>query len=89
MQDEERRLLIYRNVVADRSVSLTKVILVIGIFAGLLITVVAGWNVQRDNARRSSAERALRDSEDKYRGLAQGVQDYAILMLGPRGEVRS
>jgi diguanylate cyclase (GGDEF)-like protein/PAS domain S-box-containing protein len=89
MQDEERRLLIYRNVVADRSVTETKVILVLGIVVGLLITVAAGWNVQHDNARRGTAERALRDSEDKYRGLAQGVQDYAILMLGPRGEVRS
>jgi CHASE3 domain sensor protein len=89
IQNEEQQLLLARNAVADWSVSETKVILVVGIFAGLLITIAAGWNVLLDNTRRGAAERALRDSEDKYRGLAQGVQDYAILMLGPRGEVRS
>ena len=89
MRDNEQQLLANRDVAALRSAGLTKAILVLGTFLGLLITAVAGWNVQRDNARRGRAEAALRDSEDKYRGLVQGVQDYAILMLGPEGEIKS
>ena len=43
----------------------------------------------RDNARRTMAEMALLESERKYRLLIDGVKDYAILMLGPLGEIRS
>jgi diguanylate cyclase (GGDEF)-like protein/PAS domain S-box-containing protein len=89
MQNEEQRLLAQRDTAMSRSVSLTKTIMVLSIFLGLLITAAAGWNVQRDNVRRAIAEAALRDSDDKYRGLVQGVQDYAIVMLGPQGEIRS
>jgi PAS domain S-box-containing protein len=35
------------------------------------------------------AERSLRDSELKYRMLLDGIQDYAIFMLGPQGLVVS
>ena len=55
----------------------------------MLITVAAGWSVQRDNSRRETAEEALRESERKYRMLVDEVKDYAILMLGPQGEIRS
>jgi diguanylate cyclase (GGDEF)-like protein/PAS domain S-box-containing protein len=89
MQNEEQQLLKQRDVAMSSTVSRTKTILVLSICLGLLITAAAGWNVQRDNVRRGLAERALRDSEDKYRGLVQGVQDYAIVMLGPRGEIQS
>jgi len=89
MQAEEQQLLTRRDMAMRRSVSRTKTILVVSIFLGLLITAAAGWNVQRDNVRRGIAEAALRDSEDKYRGLVQGVQDYAIVMLGPRGDIQS
>ncbi|MDQ2964219.1 MAG: hypothetical protein M3R31_13870 [Pseudomonadota bacterium] len=34
------------------------------------------------------AEAALRDSEEKYRMLMDGVQDHAIFMLDPRGRAR-
>jgi diguanylate cyclase (GGDEF)-like protein/PAS domain S-box-containing protein len=89
MRDDEQQLLANRDVAARRSVGLTKAILILGIFLGLVITAAAGWNVQRDNVRRGRAEAALRDSEDKYRGLVQGVRDYAIVMLGPQGEIQS
>jgi PAS domain S-box-containing protein len=89
MQDEERRLLTIRDADAKRSLIQTRVILVAGIFLGLMITGAAGWSVQRDSSRRELAEEALRSSEEKYRRLIQGVQDYAILMLGPGGEITS
>ena len=89
MRDEEQRLLVLRNADAERSTSRTKTILILGTVLGLLITVAAGWSVQRDSSRREIAEEALRESERKYRMLVQGVKGYAILMLGPRGEIRS
>ncbi len=89
MQDEEERLLVLRDADAKRRLTQTKIALLGGIFLGLLITLVAGWNVQRDGAKRGLAEQELRASEEKYRRLIQGVKDYAILMLGPLGEIRS
>jgi PAS domain S-box-containing protein len=89
MQQEEERLLIIRVADAKRRLSESRLALIIGIVLGLLITAFAGWTVQRDSSRLEKAEQALRASEDKYRRLVQGVQDYAILMLGPLGEIRS
>ena len=89
MQDEERRLLVLRDADVKQSVGRTKITLIFAIALGLLITVAAGWSVQRDNARREKAELGLQESERKYRMLIDGVRDYAILMLGPLGEIRS
>ncbi len=89
MQAEEERLLVLREVDANRRLAQSKMVLILGTTLGLLITVLAGWNVERDSFRRGLAEHAHRESEDKYRRLVQGVQDYAILMLGPLGEIRS
>jgi PAS domain S-box-containing protein len=89
MQDEEQRLLVLRDAGAQRSLNQTKFVLVVGTLLGVLIAAAAGWTVQRDNFRRELAEVAFRDSEEKYSRLIQGIQDYAILMLGPQGEIRS
>jgi PAS domain S-box-containing protein len=40
-------------------------------------------------AEREAAERRLRESEEKFRLLVEGVRDYAIFMLDPRGYVVS
>nr|HEV7954156.1 PAS domain S-box protein [Candidatus Acidoferrales bacterium] len=89
MQAEEERLLVLREADANRRLAQSKIILILGTTLGLLITILAGWNVERDSFKRGLAEIAYRESEDKYRRLVQGVQDYAILMLGPLGEIRS
>ena len=89
MQDEEHRLLLVRNAETQQSTNRTEFILILGTVLGLLITVAAGWAVQRDSSRREIAERALRESERKYRMLIQGIKDYAIYMLSPAGEIRS
>jgi len=65
MQDEERRLLVLRTADAKRSTDWIKITLILGTVLGLLITIGAGWIVQRDNARRETAEEALRESERK------------------------
>jgi PAS domain S-box-containing protein len=89
LRGEEERLLGLRRAVSAAKVRDTKLILIAGTLIGLLITATAGWAVSRDSVRRGLAERALLESERKYRALIEGVKDYAILMLGPLGEIRS
>jgi PAS domain S-box-containing protein len=89
MKDEEQRLLVIRIADSERRLGQTRSILILGTVMGLVITLAAGWSVQRDSSRRGFAESALRESEEKYRRLIESVQDYAILMLGPSGEIRS
>ena len=89
MEGEEQRLLVLRNVETERNRSRTKIILILGSVLGLLITVAAGWRFQQENSRREVAEDTLRESERKYRLLIDGVKEYAIMMLGPLGEIRS
>ncbi|MDB5440203.1 MAG: domain S-box protein [Caulobacteraceae bacterium] len=45
--------------------------------------------VTRDLTERRSHQTALRDSEEQFRRLVQGVTDYAIYMLDPSGRVSS
>ena len=89
MQSEELRLLVLRTAKTKRLLSQTGPLLLFATALSLLIAAGAGLSVHRDSSRRALAEGALQESERKYRTLIQGVREYAILMLGPRGEIRS
>jgi PAS domain S-box-containing protein len=67
----------------------SRLLLVAEVILGLSIAAAAGFFARRDRLARAMAERSLRDSEAKYRMLLDGIQDYAIFMLGPQGLVVS
>ena len=89
LQGNELRLLALRDADAARRLGHTKIFLFLGTALGLLIATAAGWSAQRDSIRRALAAGVLRNSEEKYRLLLDGVHDYAIFMLDPRGRVIS
>jgi PAS domain S-box-containing protein len=87
MQDEELRLLLLREADAKRRLGRTRIYLTLGAALGLLITVLAAWSAQRDSSRRGLVEQALRESEERNRLVLDGIQNYAIFMIDPRGQI--
>jgi len=89
IEDEVLRLLAQRDVSARRRLAQAKAALVLGTLLGLFTAVFAFWNVQRESFGRALTAEKLRESEEKYRSLIDGVQDYAIFTLDPGGKVAS
>jgi len=52
-------------------------------------TLLGFSKVTRDLTERREQEERLRQSEERFRLLLEGVQDYAIMMLDPEGRVSS
>ena len=52
-------------------------------------TVIGYAKITRDLTERRKAEETLKQSDEQFRLLVQGVTDYAIFMLSPEGDVSS
>ena len=78
-----------RNADTNQRSSQARTFLIFGTVLGLLIAAIAGWIAHRDNSAGGRAEGALRDREEKYRMLLDEVDDCAIFMLDPLGQVLS
>ncbi len=89
LRDEEWRLLALRSADAQLRLRQAKSVLIFGDLVGLLVVVGAFVSVHRDSSRRRAVEEELRESEEKYRMLLDGVRDYAIFMIDPKGLVLS
>ena len=86
-QDQEMLLSQQRELLSQRHLNESKIVLIAGTILGLLITAATGWIAWRDGIRRTVAEESLRQSSQQYRMLVHDVQDYAIFMLDPNGKV--
>jgi len=89
MQNEELQLLVLRDADAKRRLGQTRAILIFGSVLGLLIAAAAGWRAQGYAAAHGRTEAAFIESEERFRILVEGVQDYAIYTLDPYGKVIS
>ena len=63
-------------------------VLVFGTLLGLLIAAAASRIFQSEDSGMELAQ-ALRESEEKYQLLLDGIQNYAIFMMDPRGQILS
>ena len=82
LRAEELGLLALRDADAKRRASQTKGFLMLGIVVSILITVAAGWSVQRDSSRRLVAERERLESEERFRDLANNISQLAWMADG-------
>jgi diguanylate cyclase (GGDEF)-like protein/PAS domain S-box-containing protein len=89
VRGEELRLLVVRDADAKWRLSLARDLLIAATCMGLLIAVLAGWSLYRDAVKHRLAAVALRNSEEKYRSLLDGIQDYAVFMLDSVGTIVS
>jgi PAS domain S-box-containing protein len=64
-------------------------ILVTAAVRGIGVRTIAEENLAQMEGSRRLVEDALRESEERYRMLLDGVRDYAIFMMDPRGRIVS
>jgi len=87
LRSEELRLLEMRDEDAKKRLGLVKDLLLVVSSMGLLIATLAGWRDHRNDVRQNVADVSLRNSEEKYRSLLDGIEEYEVLMLDPAGVI--
>src|SRR6185312_1644647 len=89
MKQEEEDLLKRRSRDFQTSTQETTLTFSCMILIEFLLLAVIYYLPRRDTAERKRASEALRESEDRFRRLIDGVKDYAVYMLDPAGRVAS
>jgi len=89
MKQEEEDLLKRRALEFQANTQKTSLMFSCVIFLEFLLLGVVYYVLRRDIAHRKGADDALRESEERFRRLVDGVRDYAVLMLDPAGRIAS
>jgi PAS domain S-box-containing protein len=86
MQDQELRLLAFRDTDSRRRALQTTTLVIIGILGGILITAAAGWSVLQDQHRREVAEATTREAAERFCDLANNISQLAW-MADEQGQI--
>jgi len=89
IRGEELGLLELRDAKAKRQLTIEKALLISATCIGLLIVALAGWSHYRESVQQDLASVALHNSEEKYRSLLDGIDEYAVFQLDPSGTIVS
>ena len=89
MRSEEEQLLGVRERMLQASTRLTAIEFVSVIVFEIMLLVLIYYVIRKDITQRKRTEAALRDSEERFRILVDGITDYAIFRLTPTGHVAS
>lgn len=89
MRDQGEGRVKARAAEAAASARRTTIVIAVSCVVMVLIVLVAGLTVRRGLIAQRTAERDLREAEERFRLLVSSVQEYAILMLDTKGHVIS
>jgi|HubBroStandDraft_4_1064222.scaffolds.fasta_scaffold00528_12 PAS domain S-box-containing protein len=87
LEQEENRLLRVRSRVSGASQHKATMILVLAFLVASMLLVSLFLLMSGEMARRTLAEIAARDNEEKFRLLVNGVQDHAIIRVDLEGRI--
>jgi PAS domain S-box-containing protein len=89
MRAEEEQLLSVRERMLQTSTRLTAIGFVSVFMFEIMMFGLIYYVIRKDAKKRKRTESALRESEERFRLLVNGITDYAIFRLTPTGHVAS
>lgn len=87
MEARENALLDARRRAQTASTRRTRNVILAADVFGVVLLAGAGLVAAKDSRARLEAERALREREELFRLLVEGIEEYAIFLLDPAGRV--